>query len=77
MEMIIAVVIIVAIIFIIAGNVIRLLIWMKCHNVETCGDRKCPWYKYCQKGQETITDEDIEWVRKAIDEHKNEVGNQK
>ena len=78
MEMIITVVIFVgAFIFIIAGNVIRLLIWIKCHNAETCCDRKCRWYQYCQKGQETITIEDIEWVYRAIEEHKNKAINQK
>ena len=78
MERIIAVVIIIgAFIFVIAGNVIRILIWIKCHKADACCDRKCRWYPYCQKGQETITEEDIEWILKELDEYKNKVDNQK
>lgn len=70
MKMIITVIIVSVLIFLVAGNVIRLLMWIKCHKAETCRDRECPWYPYCQKGQRTITNEDIEEVCKLIEEHK-------
>lgn len=70
MEIIAFVAFIGSLVFVIVGNIIRILMWIKCRKVSRCPDNKCPWYLFCLKGHETITMEEIEEVCKLIEEHK-------
>ncbi len=58
-------------IYLIAGNAIRFINWIKCRKVSQCRSTQCCYRRYCGNWIETYTQEDIDELYKMLEEFKS------
>ncbi|MDE7322501.1 MAG: hypothetical protein K2N73_07155 [Lachnospiraceae bacterium] len=51
---------------IIVGNIIRLIIWIKCFKIKECNNDDCRICKYCKKYHYILTEEEKEKLRQML-----------
>lgn len=54
--------------FLIVGNIIRLIYFVKCIRIKKCSNRTCMVKEYCPKHETIWTDKYIEHLEKIIEE---------
>lgn len=63
-------------VFLVVGNIIEFLYWIKCLRIKyPCYNKKCIYKNYCRKHIELITQEEIDKIAKLIELYKKESEN--
>lgn len=57
----------------VVGNVIRLIIWIRCFGKKDCNNQGCHLKYFCSKYQETITQEDLDCIAELLNEKRKEL----
>ena len=57
----------------IVGNVIKLIIWIGCFGKKECDNQDCHLKYFCSKYQETITQEDLDYIDELLNERRKEL----
>ena len=57
----------------IVGNVIKLIIWIGCFRKKECDNQNCYLKCFCSKYQETITQEDLDYIDELLNERRKEL----
>lgn len=61
--------------FVVVYNVVDICYWIKCRKKRgilspSCKDSTCKWRKHCDQYEQPLTHEDIEELRRRVDELK-------
>lgn len=62
----------VTIAYLIVGNCMRFLMWMKCLNVNECYNKQCLNRAICYKYHEALTEEECQQLLKMIEDLKKQ-----
>lgn len=57
----------------IVGNAIRFIMWVKCFRKKECDDQDCHLRYFCGKYQNTITQEDLNYIAELLNERRKEL----
>ncbi|MCM1064689.1 MAG: hypothetical protein NC420_09515 [Eubacterium sp.] len=66
-----AILVIICFIFLITGNIVRFIYWLKCFKIKQCQNTQCRYRQYGSKWIETYSQEDIENLYKVIEQYES------
>lgn len=66
--------ILISFIYLVAANAVRFAYWCRCRKIKQCRSTKCRYRRYCDKWVTTFTEEEINSLRRVLEENneKNE-----
>lgn len=66
-----AILIILNIVYMVLGNCMRIIMWLKCIRVRACNNQRCLNKGMCSKYYDQLTDEECKELSNMIDDFRN------